>query len=193
LRIIGGEWRSRRISFAAVDGLRPTPDRVRETLFNWLQFDITGARCLDVFAGSGILGIEAVSRGAASALLIESNLQACTAITMAIGTLKTERVQLLRGDAITILATAPKDAYDIVFVDPPFRMGLVSAAIERLELFGWVVPGSKIYIEKERDSTFLDLPSTWRVVKRQNAGEVAYYLCERDRGHAGNRNLPGNI
>ncbi len=180
LRIIGGEWRSRRISFAAIDGLRPTPGRVRETLFNWLQFSITGARCLDVFAGSGILGIEAVSRGAASALLIESNVRACAAITAAIQALATQRVQLLQGNAIVLLATAPKDGYDIVFLDPPFRMGLVSMVVDRLESYGWVVSGSKVYIEQERDSRFLELPPNWRILKRQNAGDVAYYLCERD-------------
>jgi 16S rRNA (guanine966-N2)-methyltransferase len=179
LRVVGGEWRSRKISFANVEGLRPTPDRVRETLFNWLQFSIAGSRCLDLFAGSGILGIEAASRGAASVLLVENNDHACAAIAETIKTLAADRVELRQGDAIRFLATAPNEAYDIVFVDPPFRLGLVSAAVDRLEAGAWVVSGSKIYIEMEAESPLVTIPSSWQRLKFGTAGDVAFYLCEK--------------
>ncbi|MGH8550882.1 MAG: 16S rRNA (guanine(966)-N(2))-methyltransferase RsmD [Methylococcales bacterium] len=180
LRIIGGEWRSRRISFAPVEGLRPTPDRVRETLFNWLQFSVAGKRCLDVFAGSGILGIEAASRGAASVRLIENNEQACAAILLAIGNLGAERFALWRGDAIKLLETVPNEVYDIVFIDPPFRKNLVAATVDRLEVHGWMVPASKIYIEMEADAPLTELPRTWQRLKSGTAGDVAYYLYEKN-------------
>ncbi|MGR9108159.1 MAG: 16S rRNA (guanine(966)-N(2))-methyltransferase RsmD [Gammaproteobacteria bacterium] len=181
MRIIAGEWRSRKIDFAAVDGLRPTPDRVRETLFNWLQLRISGARCLDVFAGSGILGLEAVSRGAASALLMEKDARACSAIAAAIQSLGAAQVELRRGDAIEMLATPSKEPYDIVFVDPPFRQGLVAVTLERLESQAWVAPGSRIYIEMERERTFAEFPADWFLLKSRTAGDVAYYLLEKQK------------
>lgn len=179
LRIIGGEWRSRRISFATVDGLRPTPDRVRETLFNWLQFSIAGSRCLDLFAGSGILGIEAASRGASAVLLIEKDPIACAAIVQAIETLGCARFEVRRGDALEILAGAPKQPYDIVFADPPFRKALLAATVEQLDSHGWVRFGSKIYLEMEANSPPVELPRSWRTLQSQQAGEVAYTLCEQ--------------
>ncbi|MCI0668038.1 MAG: 16S rRNA (guanine(966)-N(2))-methyltransferase RsmD [Methylococcaceae bacterium] len=180
LRIIGGEWRSRKISFAAVEGLRPTPDRVRETLFNWLQFSISDKRCLDVFAGSGILGIEAASRGASSVLLIENDSEACAAIAAAIEMLGAERLELRHADAIKLLETPANQAYDIVFVDPPFRKNLVAGTVERLETRGWVLPGSKIYIEAQAGARLVELPGAWQMLKSGTAGDVAYYLYEKN-------------
>lgn len=159
--------------------MRPTPDRVRETLFNWLQFSIAGRRCLDVFAGSGILGIEAASRGASSVLLIESDVKACAAIAAAIEILGAERLEVRHGDAIKILASAPTQPYDIVFTDPPFRGGLLAITVNQLEAHGWVISGSKIYIEMEADSPLVELPPNWSTLKSASAGEVAYYLCEK--------------
>jgi 16S rRNA (guanine966-N2)-methyltransferase len=153
---------------------------VRETLFNWLQFSIAGKRCLDVFAGSGILGIEAASRGASRVMLIENDGKACLAIGLSIETLGTERFDLRHADAITLLGTAPSEAYDIVFIDPPFRKGLVPTTVERLETQGWVVPASKIYIEMEADSTSVEIPRTWQMLKSGTAGDVAYYLYEKN-------------
>ena len=179
MRIVGGEWRGRKVSFADIEGLRPTPDRVRETLFNWLQFHIAGARCLDVFAGSGILGIEAVSRGASSAFLIERDSKACAEIERTIETLGTKQVGLHRGDAIDMLSTPPNQAYDMVFIDPPFRQDLVAPTINLLEIHDWLAPGSKIYIEMEANSSLTSLPVSWRLGKSKTAGDVAFYLCEK--------------
>lgn len=161
------------------EGLRPTPNRVRETLFNWLQFDIVGARCLDLFAGSGILGIEAASRGAKSVSLIEQDVEACTKISEAIESLNAERVELRQGDAFEILAAPPEEHSDIVFADPPFRQGMISTTIDRLDRNDWVVSGSKIYLEMESESSLAVLPQAWRVLKSGVAGDVAYYLVEK--------------
>lgn len=160
--------------------MRPTPDRVRETLFNWLQFSLEGRRCLDVFAGSGILGFEAASRGAAFVLLIEKNPVACTAIASAIENLAPDRFELQRGDAMNILATPPNQPYDIVFVDPPFHQGLVGATLQLLDSRAWVCCGSKIYVETEKTLPLEGLPNTWRILKSQHAGDVAYTLCEKE-------------
>ncbi len=152
---------------------------MRETLFNWLQFNIAGRRCLDVFAGSGILGIEAASRGASSVLLIENDSKACAAIAAAIETLGAERLEVRQGDAIKILAGAPEEPYELVFADPPFRRGLLATTLNQLEAYAWVLSGSKIYIEMEAESPLVDIPGNWRTLKSAKAGEVAYYLCEK--------------
>lgn len=177
MRVIGGEWRSRKVSFASTEDLRPTADRVRETLFNWLQFDIVGARCLDLFAGSGALGIEAASRGAKSVLSIESNIKACSAIGSALRDLQAQRVQLICADVMSVLSSDPEAPFDIVFVDPPFNKGLVAETLELLEDHGWVVAGSKVYLEMEAVEPLADLPCGWDINKSGQAGEVAYYLC----------------
>ena len=146
LRIIGGEWRSRVISFNDTPDLRPTPSRVRETLFNWLQDDITGSRCLDLFSGSGALGFEAASRGAKKVTLVENNPQACQKLRMTIELLKATQVQVVNGDVLGILAGAA-EAYDLVFLDPPFAHNCTMVVCHLLEDNGWLQQNAKIYVE----------------------------------------------
>jgi 16S rRNA (guanine966-N2)-methyltransferase len=176
VRIIAGAWRGRRISFPDLPGLRPTPDRVRETLFNWLQHAITGTRCLDLFAGSGALGLEAISRGAREVVFVESAQQAARALQ--------EQLKLLGGQAKgrimemgagRFLRTAP-EPFDIVFLDPPFGQGALIEYMPLLDAGGWVGNGALVYLENERKAGVPELPSHWEVLKSKSAGEVGYHL-----------------
>ncbi len=148
LRIIGGEWRSRRLRFADVPGLRPTPDRVRETLFNWLQMQVPGARCLDLFAGSGALGLEALSRGAQQVVMVEKHPAASQALRDNIALLGTQQALLVHDDAFRYLQreTTP---FDLVFLDPPFRKNLLEPLLETLSAQGLLNAGGMIYLEQE--------------------------------------------
>lgn len=179
VRIIAGQWRGRKLKFPDVPGLRPTPDRVRETLFNWLQFDIIGARCLDLFAGSGALGLEAASRGAARVVQVEVNPIACRCIGDHIGTLGAEsQVAVVRSDVERFLE-GPAQPFDLVFLDPPFGAGLVPPVCSALERHGWLSENAKIYIETEARNRDTDLPANWVAEKTKRAGEVAYRLYRR--------------
>ena len=137
VRIIGGHWRGRKLAVASVPALRPTPDRVRETLFNWLGPYIPGAACLDLFAGTGALGFEALSRGAAAATLLDADPVVVDTLAQHRETLAAEAATIIRADARYWLATNPPKPYDVVFVDPPFGQGLVIEITERL-LAGWL-------------------------------------------------------
>jgi 16S rRNA (guanine966-N2)-methyltransferase len=180
LRIVGGEWRGRRLKLAPVAAIRPTPDRVRETLFNWLQPVVRGARCLDLFAGSGALGIEALSRGARAVVFVDEDARAIRQIRIALEgfaaaapeTHVSEALRFLRGSAT---------AFDIVFVDPPFGSGLLRPACALLEEGGWLAPGALIYLEAPRRDPPPELPPAWRLLKAKKAGEVGYHLAERRR------------
>jgi 16S rRNA (guanine(966)-N(2))-methyltransferase RsmD len=173
VRIIGGEWRSRVIRFPPAASLRPTPDFVRERLFNWLGQDLAGRRCLDLFAGSGALGFEALSRGAAEVVMVESsrlvhrNLQA-TASELGAG----QRLRLVPGDALHFLAS-PLRGFDVVFVDPPYASGLAVKVLERLP--GALGPGAVVYVES--DAAFAAGPG-WRVTREGRAGAVHHRLME---------------
>jgi len=149
LRIIGGEWRSRRFGFPDADGLRPTPDRVRETLFNWLAPYISGARVLDPFTGSGALYLEALSRGASMALALDLNANAIASLRKHLDTLKCGQGQLLQSDALRYLETQPATAFDVVFLDPPFNRNLLLPACELLEGKGWLSAHAWVYTESE--------------------------------------------
>ncbi len=180
LRIIGGAWRGRKLHFPDVDGLRPTPDRVRETLFNWLQPLIVGARCLDLFAGSGALGFEALSRGAASVVLVERDATAVQQLRENLALLKTTAAQVLQRDTLEFLnggcdATA---AFDIVFLDPPFQKNLLDPCCAALEQHGWLTPHARVYLETER-SLSLRLPTSFTITRDKTAGQVAYRLVTR--------------
>ena len=150
LRIIGGQWRSRRLPIADVPGLRPTPDRVRETLFNWLQMTVPGARCLDLFAGSGALGFEALSREAAQVVLVEKHPVAFRQLQANAATLKAERAVLIPADAFAYLQ-GETDAFDLVFLDPPFRQGLPDQVLQVLMERSLLKPGGMVYLEHEAD------------------------------------------
>jgi 16S rRNA (guanine966-N2)-methyltransferase len=178
VRIIGGRWRRRKLRFPEAEGLRPTPDRVRETLFNWLRHDLEGARCLDLYAGSGALGFEAASRGAARVMQVESNPAAYAALEYNRGLLGALEVESIRADVARFLA-GPAEAFDLVFLDPPFGQGLAVPTCVALETQGWLAPRAKIYLETERGATLEGLPPNWRLLRNGAAGDVAYYLYER--------------
>jgi 16S rRNA (guanine966-N2)-methyltransferase len=181
LRIIGGEWRSRVVSFADIPDIRPTPDRIRETLFNWLQAPIVGAKCLDLFAGSGVLSFEALSRGAASVLALELDPKAAAAIRTNASQLKTADLQLIQKNALDWLLTNSHDQqFDVVFVDPPFAAGLYETCCRSLQHNGWLAPAARVYIEANQPLDLLALPEEWRLVRQKRAGAVHYGLCETD-------------
>lgn len=179
LRIIGGEWRSRRFAFPNGPGLRPTPDRVRETLFNWLAPHIEAARVLDAFAGSGALFLEALSRGAGQALALDTNGEALAALRKHLDTLGCPRGQVVQGDALRYLENQPAQPFDVVFLDPPFHQNLLQAACESLENRGWLADHAWIYSESEAPPSTLGLPGAWRLHREKQAGHVHYALWER--------------
>lgn len=172
LRIIGGEWRGRKLQFAPVEGLRPTGDRLRETLFNWLQFRLPGARCLDLFAGSGALGLEALSRGAGSVDFVELNRQAAETLRGQLQLLQCDRGQVHNCSAAQFLQGAAGN-YDIVFVDPPFAGDLWTETLAALVPL--LAPGALVYVETPRDTLPL-LPPSWQLEKDKRAGQVCMRL-----------------
>ena len=179
LRIIGGEWRSRKLDFPHVEGLRPTPDRVRETLFNWLTPDIVGAKVLDVFAGSGALFLEALSRGAAKGLALDSNREAISNIRENMGLLRCTVGDVQQTDALRFLDATPSDTFNVVFLDPPFHKDLLKPACDLLEQRGWLADDAWVYTESEQRPSELGLPANWRLHREQKAGGVNYALWER--------------
>ena len=180
LRIIGGRWRGRKLDFPAVEGLRPTPDRLRETLFNWLQNDIPGARCLDLFAGSGALGLEALSRGAARAVLVDASRQVTQQLEAHLRSLRCHDAAVVNLSAQSFLERGPGSThYDVVFLDPPFHQGLIAVCARLLEEKRWLAPGARIYLECERDLALTGLPAHWEIHREKTAGQVAYRLATR--------------
>jgi 16S rRNA (guanine966-N2)-methyltransferase len=175
LRIIAGRWRGRKLSFAPVPGLRPTPDRVRETLFNWLDPFIQGARCLDLFAGSGALGIEAASRGAAGVIMVDHDPDVVRTLRGQLQQLEYSGAQVIQQDVESWLASASAPC-DIVFLDPPYRENRLPACIHLLEANGWLAAGARVYIEAEKAYT-PELPDTWDLYRSKCAGQVGYHLA----------------
>ncbi|NBA94034.1 16S rRNA (guanine(966)-N(2))-methyltransferase RsmD [Pseudomonas sp. R5(2019)] len=180
LRIIGGEWRSRRLSFPDGPGLRPTPDRVRETLFNWLAAHIEGAKVLDVFAGSGALYLEALSRGAASALALDNNPAAVSSLRQNLEILRCSNGQVQQADALRYLQAPASVAYDVVFLDPPFHQNLLTDACNLLEQQQWLAADAWVYTESETVPSTLPMPANWRLHREKKAGQVYYALWKRD-------------
>ncbi|MEE9099708.1 MULTISPECIES: 16S rRNA (guanine(966)-N(2))-methyltransferase RsmD [Pseudomonas] len=180
LRIIGGEWRSRRFAFPDGPGLRPTPDRVRETLFNWLAAYVPGARVLDPFAGSGALFLEALSRGASAGLALDTNAEAATALRGHLGTLQCTSGQVLLTDALRYLEGQPPAPFDLVFLDPPFHQDLLQNACRLLEERGWLAKDAWVYTESEAAPSSLGLPANWRLHREKKAGAVNYALWQRE-------------
>lgn len=179
LRIIAGKWRGRKLSFKPVDGLRPTLDRIRETVFNWLQPDIAGSQCLDLFAGSGAMGFEASSRGAASVDLVELNREVCAQLRVHKADLADESLNIVNQDARQFLSQPPKRPYDIVFVDPPFSQQLWSEVAGLLDRHGWLSSHALIYLEFARHQAMPELPAAWHLLKDKQAGDVRYCLFEQ--------------
>lgn len=174
VRIVGGLWRSRLVEFPSVAGLRPTPDRVRETLFNWIGQDLSGTTCLDLFAGSGVLGFEAASRGAKHVTLVERDSHAFAALERNAAALGGSNLVLCRSDARNFLRTAEK-RYDIAFLDPPYGGSWLEQVVEPLQRV--LAPGALIYAECERPLPAL---GDWRAIKHQRAGQVHYQLFDTD-------------
>lgn len=181
LRIIGGSWRGRKLSFPDVDGLRPTGDRVRETLFNWLAPEIQSARCMDLFAGSGALGLEALSRGASLGVLVECNTKACAHLRTNLQMLKADNGLVVHEDALSLLRQGnTQEPYHIVFIDPPFSLNLWQAVIDALEAGNWLADDATIYIESGRESVY-QLPINWQLHREKYAGQVCYRLFYREK------------
>ncbi len=177
-RIIAGEWRGRRLEFPAVKGVRPTPDRVKETLFNWLAPTIQGAVCLDLFAGSGSLGLEALSRGAREVDFVDQSRTVCQGIKNNL-----ERMDVLdRGSVKTMDArdflTECGKAYDVIFLDPPFGQSLLGEVLSVLENAKCLTPNGIVYAESQQP--LADLSSFWRLTKSKRASKVAYHLLQRE-------------
>jgi 16S rRNA (guanine966-N2)-methyltransferase len=179
VRIIAGTWRGRWLSFAPVPGLRPTPNRVRETLFNWLAPVIRGARCLDLFAGSGALGMEAASRGAAEVVLVDNDPRVVAVLGQQREALDAHQVRVVRADVLQWLA-GTSTAFDIVFLDPPFRKQMLSTCIQQLESRGWLSDQARVYIEAEK-GLVPELPENWELLRSKAAGQVGYHLAGRSR------------
>lgn len=176
MRIIGGRWRSRRVRFPAGAGLRPTPDRLRETLFNWLGAWIEGRRVLDLFAGSGALGLEALSRGAAAAVFLERSRTAARALEANVQGLGAVTAEVRCADALAWLRGA-SEAFDLVFIDPPYAQDLVRPALDILAERRLLGPGHRVYVERPKPAK---LPAGWEVLRRACAGSAEGLLSVRD-------------
>lgn len=179
IRIIGGQWRGRKLPVPESPGLRPTTDRVRETLFNWLAPSIVDASCLDCFAGSGALGLEALSRYAANATLLEMERGVAQQLQKNLATLKASNAKVVNTNTLAFLAQAGAP-HDIVFVDPPFRKGLLEETLKLLENNGWLSDEALIYIESEVENGLPPVPMNWHVYREKVAGQVAYRLYQRE-------------
>jgi 16S rRNA (guanine966-N2)-methyltransferase len=179
LRVIGGTWRGRKVRFPPVEAIRPTPDRVRETVFNWLQQDIAGARCLDLYAGSGALGLEALSRGAAQVVFVDVEPAVTRHLLRTLEELGCDRGQVVLADAVRYLAGAPQP-FDIVFLDPPYADRALADACSRLDERGWLRRGGLAYLEDPASAGAPQLPAGWTLLRSKRAGEVGYHLARRD-------------
>lgn len=183
LRIIAGTWRGRKLSFLEREGLRPTTDRVRETIFNWLQMDLAGSRCLDLFAGSGALGFEAASRGASKVVMVDSDQATVVMLKKNMDLLSATQIQAVGGDALGYLQSGD-GLFDIVFLDPPYRLDVIPQCCELLENKQCLSDHAKIVIECDASNDlsqgFNGLPDNWQCVKRKTAGQAGYHLFTRE-------------
>ena len=180
IRIIGGDWKRTPLPVLDLDGLRPTPDRVRETLFNWLGQRLDGQRCLDLFAGSGALGFEAASRGAARVLMVERNAQAARQLRANQARLSAQMIEVAEADALRLAASLAPGSFDVVFLDPPFGEDLLGRALELAAPL--VGSGGFLYVEA---GSALDIAQTaalsgWSIVRQGKAGAVHFHLLQRE-------------
>ena len=178
LRIVAGNWRSRLLDIADVEGLRPTSERTRETLFNWLAPRLHGANCLDLYAGTGALGLEALSRGAASAVFVEQSPIATKQLTENIRLLDAGGATVLRRGALDYLGSHPAERFDIVFLDPPFAADLLEETCRLLANEQLLADGALVYLEQDLGKAEPDLPEGWQVLKNKTAGKVRYMLAQ---------------
>lgn len=176
LRIIGGDWRSRKLRFPETGGVRPTPARTRETLFNWLNYQLAGSRCLDLFAGSGALGLEALSRGAGTTVFVDHTPALAQALRGNLRLLKSEKGEVICQSVDTFLSQPPAEPFDILFMDPPFRQGWLEKLFPLIADYGWVKPGGWIYVEHESERATPETPESWTLHRQKSAGQVTYCL-----------------
>ena len=180
VRIIAGQWRGKRLEVADKSGLRPTGDRVRETLFNWLAPVLVGARCLDLYAGTGALGLEAASRGAREVTLVERDPDLVTRLTANVRMLDaTNTVEVVQAEAMAWLRTA-RQPYDIVFLDPPFDGTALETALAELARGQWLSARATVYLEMSRHASLPALPVDWAVIREKTTGSVRFCLARRD-------------
>ncbi len=178
IRIIGGQWRSRKLHFPAAEMVRPTPDSVRETLFNWLQADIPGSRCLDLFSGSGALGFEAASRGAKQVTLVESDTKVARQLIENILILDAKNVVQVEQRPCQSFLEVQKKPFDIVFADPPFDPALLKSTCEMIASSKAVSSQSLLYLESPRSREPLPIPPTWHIIRQKTQGRVQSTLIQ---------------
>jgi len=182
LRIVAGKWRSRLLPIADLPGLRPTAERIRETLFNWLADGVIGKRCLDLFAGTGALGFEALSRGARTVTLVDRSRVACDALLTSAKTLDAAGVRIDCADWESYLRRPAHESYDIVFLDPPFAIDVLEQCCRLLQSNGWLADGALIYLEQDKSRPLPPLPDGWQIQKEKTAGNVRYALVRSEAG-----------
>lgn len=175
LRIIGGQWRGRKLNFPTVDGLRPTPDRVRETLFNWLAPVIVDAHCLDLFSGSGALGFEALSRGAAHVDFVDTSNLVTQQLKLNLQTLQCNNASIHNSQALPWLQQ-PQQCYDLIFLDPPFGKNLAGDCIDAIHSQQWLKENSWVYLETSSHEPLPNIPHHWQLHREKIAGQVCYRL-----------------
>lgn len=180
LRIVAGKWRSRLLPITDKKGLRPTASRVRETLFNWLSPDIRGSQCLDLFAGTGALAFESLSRGAASATMIESSRDVANLLQSSADLLGADDARIDCANALSFLSQPADKRYDIIFLDPPFSDDLVEECCQLLHSNGWLADGAAVYIEQDKSRPLPSLPTGWTIVNDKIAGQVRFVLVRLD-------------
>ncbi|WP_455204158.1 16S rRNA (guanine(966)-N(2))-methyltransferase RsmD [Kaarinaea lacus] len=180
VRIIGGKWRGKKISFADISTLRPTPDRVRETVFNWLQFHLSNAKVLDLFAGSGIFGLESLSRGAAISVFVDANAKAVSHIKASLADMQIDYASVVQNDVLRFLEqNSSNQRFDIVFLDPPYGENLLQPSMELLEKNHWLADQAYIYLEAESRNKQIPLPPQWQLHRSKISGQVGYHLAIR--------------
>lgn len=179
VRIISGQWRGKRLPVADAPGLRPTTDRVKETLFNWLMHDTANSIVLDCFAGSGSLGFEALSRYAAYVTMVEKAPTLAKQLQRHVQQLQASNVEILNRDCLSLLQRPPQRQYSLVLIDPPFRHNLAVPCCQALEQHGWLTENALIYLETEKELALHDIPDNWQLLKENIAGQLAYRLWRR--------------
>ncbi len=180
VRIIGGDWRGRKLPVLTAEGLRPTSDRVRETLFNWLQFEVPGASCLDVFAGSGALGFEALSRGAKQVTFLELAASNAKQLKTNLATLKADQAEVVQTDSLQWLSQPAGQAFEVIFLDPPFHQGLMQPAVDLLFKNGYADDSSWLYIEQEKQLDWPQLPEGWVCHREKTTSQVRFGLWYKE-------------
>ncbi|GLS92282.1 ribosomal RNA small subunit methyltransferase D [Psychromonas marina] len=176
IRLISGKWRGKKLPVKDIEGLRPTTDRTKETLFNWLMHDINDASCLDCFSGSGSLAFEALSRFAQKVTLLEMDKTVVKQLRENITALNADNASIIEGDSLRYLSQVATEQFNIVFIDPPFNKGLVQPCCDALQANSYLAPDALIYIECEVELKDLNLPTSWQLLKQKSTGQVTYQL-----------------